>query len=385
MKVLEINVDDVGLGGVYALVNSVIRHKPGDLKLDIACIVEFENSGNVQILNSLGTDIYYVGTHGGKLSRPAAYYRNTVKLLQAGNYDCVHIHGDVAYLLLIFARAARRAGVKRIILHSHAAGIDGGSRRIKRALHDMCRGRLKDSATDFVACSDKAAMWMYPNINLDRVRMINNGVELDRFAFDSDVRRRIRHDLRLEDAFVVGHVGRFAYQKNHEFLLEAFSAIRKRVENARLLMIGEGVLFDQAREKAMRLGIQRDVIFYGSSYDVGGLMQAMDLFALPSRFEGLPVVGVEAQAAGLPVLFSDEITRQAKLTDRVWFLPIDSDSVEQWAERAEAIAREPVERRNCCERLRKAGFSVEDTVRAFLKLYGFEPKGDAEDGEGMLS
>ena len=143
MKVLEINVDDVGLGGVYALVRSVIRHKPDGLKLDIACIAEFENPGNVSELKALGTDVYYVGTSGSRLSRPRAYYENTLRLLREGQYDCVHIHGDVAYLLLIFALAARRAGVPGIILHSHAAGIDGGSRRVKAELHALTRRALK--------------------------------------------------------------------------------------------------------------------------------------------------------------------------------------------------------------------------------------------------
>ena len=381
MKVLEVNVDDVGLGGVYALVNNVIRNKPDGLKLDIACIARFENPNNIEALKRLGTDVYYVGTTGPRWTRPYAYYRNTLKLLRDGGYDCVHIHGDVAYLLLIFARAARRAGVKRIILHSHAAGIDGGSRRLKAALHSLCRGALRTGATDFVACSDKAAAWMYPSLEVSQVTMIANGVELSRFAFDPAARERIRRELRLEDAFVVGHVGRFAYQKNHDFLLEAFAAMRKRVPNARLLLVGEGVLFDQTREKAERLGVVDDVIFYGASYDVGALMQGMDLFALPSHFEGLPVVGVEAQAAGLPVLFSDCITRQAGLTAHVRFLPIEASAPEAWGEAARAMAAGPGwNRADDCEQVRKAGFTIQDTVRAFLKLYGAKPE-EAGDGE----
>lgn len=379
MKVLEINVDDVGLGGVYALVNSVIRNKPEGLKLDIACIAEFENPDNVAELKRRGTEVYYVGTAGSKLSRPRAYYRNTLRLLREGRYDCVHIHGDVAYLLLIFARAARRAGVPRIILHSHAAGIDGGARKVKAALHGLCRGRLKGSTTDFAACSDVAAEWMFRGVPKERVVMVNNGVEVERYAYDPEVRERMRRELGLADAFVVGHVGRFAYQKNHEYLLRAFAAIRGVVPGARLLLVGEGVLFDAARAEAERLGIERDVIFYGASYDVGSLMQAMDLFALPSRFEGLPVVGVEAQAAGLPVIFSDRVTRQAGLTEDVWFLPIDGDaSAALWAERARAVADRPPDRSGGCERVRRAGFTVSDTVRAFLGLYGAAPDG----GEG---
>lgn len=373
MKVLEVNVDDVGLGGVFALVNSVIRNKPEGLKLDIACIAEFENPNNIARLKTLGTDVHYVGTLGPRWTRPSAYYKNTLRLLRDGGYDCVHIHGDVAYLLLIFAKAARRAGVKRIILHSHAAGIDGGSRRLKAALHRLCRGALPRCATDFAACSDRAAAWMYPGLDVSRVKMVKNGVELERFAYDPAVRARIRGELKLEDAFVVGHVGRFAYQKNHEYLLDAFAAMRRRVESARLLLVGEGVLFDEIRAKAARLGLERDVIFYGASNDVGKLMQAMDLLALPSRFEGLPVVGVEAQAAGLPVLFSDRVTRQAELTARVRFLPIDTASVESWGEAAREVAEGPGwDRAEDCERVRQAGFTIQDTVRAFLALYGAE-------------
>jgi glycosyltransferase involved in cell wall biosynthesis len=144
--------------------------------------------------------------------------------------------------------------------------------------------------------------------------------------------------------------------------------------------VGEGVLFDQTCAQAEQLGIMEDVIFYGASYDVGALMQAMDLFALPSRFEGLPVVGVEAQAAGLPILFSDHVTRQAALTERVRFLPIDENSVEKWGEAAQVVAEGPdCDRSDDCEKVRKAGFTIQDTVRAFLSLYGV-PATDGKAG-----
>ena len=379
MKVLEINVDDVGCGGVYAMVSNVIRHRPRELKLDIACIAEFESRDNVRALNAMGTEIFFVGTKGGKLSRPAAYYKNTLRLLRERQYDCVHIHGDVAYLMLIFAAAARRAGVRRIILHSHAAGIDGGSRRLKAALHGLAKGPLRRYATDFAACSDRAAEWMFKGVAPSKVRMVKNGVEVERFAFDPEVRGRVRRELGLEDALVIGHVGRFAYQKNHGFLLEAFAAIHGRLPRARLLMVGEGVLLDEARERAKALGISDCVRFHGASRDVAALMQAMDVFALPSHFEGLPVVGVEAQAAGLPVLFSDRVTRQAGLTDRVWFLPIEADSAGQWADRVQTLTDESADRRAGSDAVRRAGFTIQETVREFLELYGAEAK--AGEGE----
>lgn len=373
IRVLEVNVDDVGLSGVYALVTSVIRHRPDGLKVDIACIAEFENPDNVRALNRMGTDVRYIGTSGSKLSRPRAYYGNLLRLLRERRYDCVHIHGDVAYLLLIFARAARRAGVDSVILHSHAAGVDGGSRRLKLILHRLARPFLARSATRFAACSDRAAQWMYPFLGSDGVAIVNNGIEVERYAYDAATRERMRAELKLDGCFVVGHVGRFAYQKNHEYLLDAFAAIRRRIPNARLLMVGEGVLFDRIREKSSRLALERDVIFYGASYDVGSLLQAMDLFLLPSHFEGLPVVGVEAQAAGLPVIFSDSVTRQADLSGRAWFLPAEASAVERWAERAQAVAAEEADRSKGREAVERAGFTVGDTVRGFLELYGFAP------------
>lgn len=375
MRVLEVNVDDVGLGGVYALVNNVIRNKPSDLTVDIACIAEFADPNNVGALNRFGTQVHYVGTKASKWARPAAYYRNTLELIRRERYDCVHIHGDVAYLLLIFARAARRAGAGNIILHSHAAGIDGSMRKLKALLHRLCRRALRYNATNFAACSDMAAQWMYPNLPSDRVRMVNNGIEVDRFAYDPTVREKMRREMHLQDSFVVGHVGRFAYQKNHEFLLKAFAAIRRRIPNARLLLVGEGVLFDRTSRLAADLGLENDVLFYGASYNVAGLMQAMDVFALPSRFEGLPLVGVEAQAAGLPVLFSDTISRQAGLSDGARFLPIDEASADLWAEAAVQAADSAPDRTLGRALVRDAGFSIHDTVRAFLDLYGTDEQG----------
>ena len=207
MNVLEINVDDVGLGGVYSLVNSVIRNRPDNLKMDIACIAEFENQDNISALKHLGTEVYYIGTAGSRLMRPVVYYRKTLRLLRKGGYECAHVHGDVAYLMLIFALAARRAGIPKIILHSHAAGIDGSARRLKAVLHGLCRNLITRHATDFAACSDVAATWMFPHLKPESVRMIYNGIELLRFAFDQEQRRRVREDLGLENAFVVGHVG----------------------------------------------------------------------------------------------------------------------------------------------------------------------------------
>lgn len=368
MKVLEVNVDDNGMGGVYALVNNVIHHKPGDLQMDIACIARFEKKEHVRELAHCGTRVYYVGT-ANKLNRPYTYYRKTCDLIRREHYDCVHIHGDVAYLLLIFAKAARDCGVQKIILHSHAAGVDGRARSVKKFLHDRTKNQLRSHADIFVACSDVAAKWMYPNISPGRIIMIHNGIDLNRFRYDPAIREKWRRKLGVENSYVIGHVGRFAYQKNHEFLIRAFAEMKKQVRNAKLLLIGEGVLMDQIKEQAASMGLTQDIIFYGSSPYVNELMQAMDLFVLPSHFEGLPVVGVEAQAAGLPILFSDQITKEAAQTKHVRFLPIGENAETAWGKAAAAIQKTTVNRTLGAAQLDNAGFSIENTVREFLNLY----------------
>ena len=181
----------------------------------------------------------------------------------------------------------------------------------------------------------------------------------------------MREELGLSDYFVIGHVGRFSYQKNHEYLIRVFQAFKKEVPKAKLLLIGsyDGTkdIWDRIREMTAQAGLSEDVIFYGTTDHVERMMQAMDLFVLPSRFEGLPVVGVEAQACGLPVVYSDRITREAALTDRVSFAGIEEKDIDAWVRAMKDQMN--LERTDMVPFLRKEGFDINDTIQSFLNLY----------------
>jgi glycosyltransferase involved in cell wall biosynthesis len=235
-------------------------------------------------------------------------------------------------------------------MHSHAAGVDGAHRNAKEKIHQFFRTKLKHLGTQFVACSDLARQWMFPNIDAHQVLLIHNGVDLKKFRFDPEIRAQVRRELGLENAVVIGHVGRFAYQKNHTFLIRAFHAFKKKEPRAKLLLVGEGELMGEMRALTHEL-----------------LLQAMDVFALPSHFEGLPIVGVEAQAAGLPVLFSDCITKEAKLTDDVGFLPIAENAETLWA--GALLKAYHLPRKDNYQRLYEAGYDICYTVNQFLELY----------------
>lgn len=366
-KILEVNVDDMGFGGVYSLVRNVILAKPAGMTLDIACIEPFEQQKNIDELAAHGCTVHYVGYAGNKIKKQFVIIQNLKQLIREGGYEAVHIHGDVAYKLLVYSVAARLAGVKTILLHSHASGTDGNHRGLKQKLHMASRRFLKWTGTGYVSCSDLAADWMFPNVKAKKITIIHNGVDLDKFRFDPEKRAAMRKEWGLEDAFVLGHVGRFEYQKNHTYLVDIFAAVKDRVPSAKLFLVGEGSLLDETRTKVEDLGLSDDVIFAGLSREVEKLLSGFDVFVLPSHFEGLPIVGVEAQAAGLPVLFADTITKEARLTDASWFLPIGETDMPQWADKLAAL--NGAERGDPYERLKEQHFSLDDTIREFLDLY----------------
>jgi glycosyltransferase involved in cell wall biosynthesis len=162
-------------------------------------------------------------------------------------------------------------------------------------------------------------------------------------------------------------VGRFAYQKNHDYLIDVFSQLKKSMPQARLLLVGEGELKESVEKKAFQKGVADSVILYGVSNDIPSLMMAMDVFALPSHFEGLPIVGVEAQATGLPVIFSDCITKSAKLSSNVYYLPINKDSIQNWVDMI--IKSLKTDRNAAYEELFNRGFDIRHTTQSLVKIY----------------
>ena len=365
-KVLEVNVDDLYLGGVFSLVKNVVKNKPKDMQIDIAAIEKFTDKENIQSFEKCGSKVYYVGYDGNKWLKQFICFFHLKKLIREQNYTCVHIHADVANKLMVSGMAARTAGVTKIILHSHAAGVDGNHRWLKAWIHRRCRRLLKWIGTDYVACSDIAAEWMFPNIAAKEITLIQNGIDLQKFRFSQTVREMVRKQLQISDELLIGHVGRFCYQKNHDFFLEILKQIRERGLHAKLLLVGEGPNEKAFREKVHACGLDSYVIYYGVSKKVHELFMAMDLFALPSHFEGLPIVGVEAQASGLPVIFSDTITREAKITQAVSYLGIDARDVSKWLDTIIHYGKEKRDRIKAYDILKNAKFDIVDTVNGFI-------------------
>lgn len=238
-------------------------------------------------------------------------------------YKIVHVHQDC--LSSVILRAAAQHNIPVRIAHSHNANQD---KNLKYPIKLWYKRSIPKYTTNLFACGKDAGDWMFGGAPY---QIINNAIDATAYSFNPKKRIEMRHQLGLADKLIIGHVGRFNPQKNHLFLLDIFAALLKKEPNAVLLLLGGGEDMLKIQAKAHALGIAEHVRFLGVRSDVADLMQAMDVFVFPSLYEGLGIVLIEAQAAGLPCVVSDTIPREAYLTDLVTAERLSS-STETWAD-----------------------------------------------------
>ena len=235
------------------------------------------------------------------------------------------------------------------------------------ALHNMAKSLLAENATDYWACSRLAAEFMFPRDVVERYEFIPNGIDIEKFRFNDEVRKKVRKDLGIEGKLVIGNVGRLCYQKNQENLIEVFAKLQSERPESVLLLVGEGEMKAELQQQVEKLGIADKVLFYGVTDKVEQLLWAMDIFVFPSRFEGLGIVAVEAQAAGLPVICSDGVPNEAVVSDLVEKVDLRS-GVDSWVESI-LHCQIDADRLAVHEQVQKSGFAVADVADRIEKVY----------------
>jgi len=317
-------------------------------------------------LEKEGCKVYYLSTYAE--DDREQFELEVRKILKDGRYDVMYLHTSW-WRGFVLEEIGKEVGIPKIIVHSHNTNVhirENQSREAAINLHYQQREFLsEDIATDFLACSAEAADWLYGNkISREKIEIIPYAIELEEYQFNLQVREEYRKKLGIKDEFVIGHVGRFAFQKNHDFLIEVFKEIVKINDNVKLLLIGIGELEDTIKDKVNNLGLKDKVIFTGKREDINCLMQAMDLFAFPSRFEGFGIVLIEAQAAGLKCIVSEEIPPIAFLTENIEALSFD---VFLWRDKIlKYMAGYP--RKNMTEILEDKGFGMNGHVKKIGKI-----------------
>lgn len=238
-------------------------------------------------------------------------------------YKIIHSHIDsMSYFPLL---VAKKCGIPVRIGHSHNSKI---SKDLKYPIKWFALKKMTDVANSYFSCGRIAGKFMWPN---EKFRIIHNAIDLNSFSYNEQVRKKVRNELSLsENTLVIGHIGRFNKVKNQLFLLDIFNEISQKRADSELILIGKGEDEEKIRKKIYKLGLNQKVLVMVDRDDVDKLYQALDIFVMPSLFEGLPVVGVEAQANGLPCIFSDHISNEVILTSNAKSYCLNK-SAEDWA------------------------------------------------------
>ncbi len=348
------------------LLNVIRQIRDQDVKID--CLTNKMDPDLQKLLQEQGVGLFEIPN----LKHPGNQLKRTREIIRQGKYDVAYFNISEAFNC-IGAMAAHKEQVPCVAVHSHSSGVNERNdtkRKIRVFCHNvMKRFVLKRCATDFYACSEKAGEWLFPEsvVRGTHFHVINNAVDVDKFGFDPEIREKKRKELGVSDKLVVGQIGFHGYQKNPEFVIAIAEELKKINPNSVVWMIGTGDETDSLHAMAKEKNLGDHLRFLGVRSDVNELTQAMDLFVLPSRFEGLPIVAIEAQMSGLKVLLSDTISGETALSDRCIFLSIQ-DSAAKWAERIQKESN--YDRENWKPTATGYCFDIEEQKKQIAAIFG---------------
>lgn len=311
-------------------------------------------------------------------------YRKALKEFFQKHHEFALVQGHMTSTAAIYLPIAKKAGVKKTAAHARSAGVDKG---LKGTMTRFLRRNLADKADYLFTCSELAGISVYGEkaVREGKTIFIPNAIDCAGFTFDPVKREKMREELGLTDTLIIGHVGRFHYAKNHEYLLRVFAELCRMSagaggstaetgadQNYHLILLGEGPLMEDTRKLAEELGVADRVHFLGNHKNIADYYQAMDYFVYPSRYEGMPGTIVEAQASGLPCLMSDTICREVIATELVETMSIEKEP-KVWAEelqrRIDALVSKQENREKYAAKMAAAGFDVQAQAERMMRFY----------------
>lgn len=356
MRVLQV-VTYMGRGGLETMLMNYYRHIDRE-KVQFDFLVHRDEPADYDAeIEALGGKIYRLP----RLVPWSKGYKSALNTFfdEHPEYKVVHVHQDC--LSSVILKAVAEHGVPARIAHSHSANQD---KNFKYPIKLWYKRNIPRYATRLFACGEGAGDWMFGGADYEIIR---NAIDVALYTFDSSKRSNVRERLGLSSELVIGHVGRFSPAKNHTFLLDIFAALLRKEDNAVLLLVGGGDGMDEIRRKAECLGISDKLRFLGVRSDVADIMQAMDVFAFPSLYEGLPLTLVEAQSSGLPCLISDRIPPDCILTDGLMHTMSLDSSADEWADAL--LALRSVAREDHSAEVAAHGFDIKTEAKKLQEFY----------------
>lgn len=290
-------------------------------------------------------------------------YRKEIKKFFGEHKEYHIIHAHMETLSNIWEVEAKKAGMKAIISHAHTAGYNQKN-VIKLMIKNYYKKNYGKYSNKLFACSNAAGQFMFQN---RKYEVVPNAIDVSKFEFSEEY-RKYRKSLEIQDELVIGHVGRFHPSKNHMFLLDIAEYLMKKHYKIKLLLVGDGEIKQQIENEVKKRKLEDVVTMVGNRDDVNVLYSVMDIFVMPSMFEGLPLVGVEAQAAGLASLFSNTITKELQLTDVAEFMDLEY-GVEAWATKIIEMSKETIDRKKYAMIIGEKGYDIKMLTDKLVNIY----------------
>jgi len=358
IRVLHI-VGSLEAGGLETLIMNIYR-KIDTSKVQFDFVVHRNKIGMYeQEITDRGGKVYHIPFLDDK--NYPKYKKALTKVIKDGGYRIVH--GHHSSLGSLYLKISKKAGVPVRISHSHIASFSKTPKGYVK--YFVTRGFGRNANVHF-ACSQWAGEYMYGKKG--DFRIINNGIDTEKFRFDPEFRKEKRTELGINDDYVICHVGRFHDQKNHTFIIDVFKELCELYPAAKLMLIGIGPLEDQIKSKVKDLGLSDKVMFMGQISDVHRMLSAADAFLFPSLYEGLPLTLIEAQAAGLPVICSDTITDECHLTGEYDVLSLDT-SAQVWAQTVLKAKESDIPREQRYLLIKEKGYDSSDVADGLIEFY----------------
>ena len=354
-------------GGVEAVLMNYYRNiDHTKVQFDFICDDDSINIPYDEI-NSLGGKVILIPPY----QKVFKYHKQLKKVLKENNYKIVHSHINTLSIFSLFA--AYKAKVPVRIAHSHST--TNKLEKKKNILKQIFKPFSKLFATHYFACTKHAGNWMFGNKK--EIYILNNAIELDRYKYNIDIRNKIRKELNInDDTLVIGHIGRFVEQKNHRYLIDIFNEIHSKNNNSILILIGQGPLQDEIKDKVNKLGISDSVLFLGQLDNANEYYQAFDIFLLPSLYEGLGMVLIEAECSGLLSYTSTEVPLEAKVTDNLYYMSL-KDNPSIWSNNILDSIKD-YNRVSCEDIVKRSGYDItiesSKLVNKYIELYKLNNK-----------
>lgn len=361
-------VDRLLIGGIQTFILNNIKYiDRNKIEIDFLILDDGNTYDTENDLKKQGYNIYKLKNVW--IRKPTDYFKYFKKIdkffKEHHDYKVVHLHSSSKNFYVL--KSAKKYGIPVRIAHSHNIGFQSKS-KLQIMIGNLCKPLLKKYTTDYFACSEIAGEWLFgkKEVQKNNVKVIHNAVDLKKFKFNEDTRNKIRKELGIEDKLVIGHVGRFTTQKNHNFLIDIFNEIHKKNSNSVLMLVGTGEKEAEIHEKVKKIGLEESVLFIGFKNNVNEYMWAMDLFVFPSLFEGLGLVLIEAQATGMKCFTSkDVVPEEAKVSSLLRYISLN-DSAKLWADE---ILKNKVVRNNKYKDIKEKGYDICDTGKELEEFY----------------